>query len=502
MASTTRNSEADVVLGIDIGTSGTKLVCVDTFGEIQFELSSEHATEYPAPGWAEQDADAIWWQATARLIRSAAESVDGKILAVGVSGLGPCLLPVDGHGQPLRKGILYGVDNRSADQVRALTHEYTDEALQNWCSHSLSSESIGPKIAWVQAEEPEVWSETKQLHTSHTHVIHRLTDAYVLDHTSASLWDPLYDPWTNQWNLQLTHEFDLKGMLPDLKWPDEVVGHVHRRAAEFTGLAEGTPVIAGAIDFAAELAGIGATEVGDGAITYGTTLVLNIVVDKVVPGKEVWTCVGLRPGKHLLGGVTSCAGALTSWLRRIAGDPPFEELIELADSTPIGSNGLLILPYFSGERTPIFDPDARGVICGLTLSHGIGDLYRAGLEAQGLAARHILEELNSHAGIAPRNLIASGGGVRHPLGMQIVSDCTGVTQSPASSRSGAPFGSAVLALQALNPDFVLAPRGVSTNCVFPNTEASRYYDALYKQYRQLDRNTRSISHRLGQIATN
>ncbi|MGF3057327.1 FGGY-family carbohydrate kinase [Microbacterium sp. YY-01] len=501
MAASTKNIETGVTLGIDIGTSGTKLVCVDRHGRVQFELSSEHATEYPAPGWAEQDADDVWWRPTARLIRSATERVDGQILAVGVSGLGPCLLPVDSRGQPLRKGILYGVDNRSAGQVRELTRKYTDETLQNLCSHSLSSESVGPKIAWVQEEEPAIWRETKQLHTSHTHVVHRLTGAYVLDHTSASLWDPLYNPWNNDWNFQLVREFGVEHLLPDLKWPNEIVGYIHSNAARITGLAEGTPVIAGAIDFAAELAGIDATEVGDGAITYGTTLVLNIVVDQVVPGKEIWTCVGLRPGRHLLGGVTSCAGALTSWLRRIAGDPPFEELIELADSTPIGSNGLLILPYFSGERTPIFDPDARGVICGLTLSHGVGDLYRGGLEAQGFAARHILEELKARAGVAPKKLIASGGGVRHPLGMQIVSDCTGVTQSITSSRSGAPFGVAILAHKALNSDFEPIPHSQPIKTVTPDAEASTQYDALYEQYRQLDHNTRAINHRLGQMTT-
>lgn len=501
MATASEQAGAGVTLGVDIGTSGTKLVCVDSRGIICFELTSEHATDYPEPGWAEQDADEAWWTATAKLLKTAAQRAPGRILAVGVSGLGPCLLPVGKDGLPLRKAILYGVDNRSAPQVRALTERYSDDALQRWCSHSLTSESVGPKIVWVQEMEPDVWKETNELHTSHTHVISRLTGAYVLDHTSASLWDPLYNPWENDWNYELAREFGVEHRLPELKWPHEIVGHVSAEASELTGLAEGTPVIAGAIDFAAELAGNGTSEVGDGAITYGTTLVLNIVVDKVVPGKEIWTCVGLGPGKHLLGGVTSCAGALTSWIRRLAGDPTFEELIDSADATPVGSNGLLILPYFSGERTPIFDPDARGVICGLTLSHGVGDLYRAGLEAQGFAARHIIEELERHAGVVPRELAASGGGVRHPLGVQIVSDCTGITQTTSSSRSGAPYGVALLAHQGIDANFNPTPRDAPAKKITPNPQTSKTYNDLYQQYRELDNKTRAISHRLGEIAT-
>jgi xylulokinase len=257
-------------------------------------------------------------------------------------------------------------------------------------------------------------------------------------------------------------------------------------------------VVAGTIDAWAEAASVGVRAPGDLMLMYGSTLFLIQVAGSVRPHPKLWSTAGLEPGTRDIAAGMATSGILTGWLRRLAGDPPFAQLVEEAAGVPAGADGLLVLPYFAGERTPLFDPDARGVICGLTLGHGREHLYRAVLEGIAYGVRHNLEAMEEAGGPA-RRLVAVGGGTRGGLWTQIVSDVTGREQDLPRETIGAAYGDALLAATGTG----LAPAGtdwaVIAETVEPDRDAAGLYDELYVGYRGLDEATRETAHALAAL---
>ena len=240
--------------------------------------------------------------------------------------------------------------------------------------------------------------------------------------------------------------------LPELAWPVDVVGTVHDRGAEATGIPPGTPVIAGTIDCWAEAASVGVRSHGELMLQYGSTVFLVLGVTSAANHPALWTTRGVDPGSLTVAAGLATGGSLTDWLREILGEPSFEELLAEAERAAPGARGLLVLPYFAGERTPILDPHARGTIMGLTLRHNRGDIYRAVLEGIAMGIRHNLETMDSRSGL---RAVAVGGGTKAELWLQIVSDVTGLTQEVPSVTIGASYGDALLAAEGAG---IVAPR--------------------------------------------
>jgi xylulokinase len=324
---------------------------------------------------------------------------------------------------------------------------------------------------------------------------HRLTGEYVLDHHSASQCTPLYDvdkqDWYAPWADDICPDLDL----PPLRWSGDVAGSVRKEAAEQTGLPEKIPVITGTVDAWAEALSVGAHGIGDLMLMYGTTMFLvNTVPDKVTH-PSLWGTVGALPGTRNLAGGMATSGAITGWLRDMfGGDADYAALTKMAEESGPGANGLLMLPYFAGERTPIMDPDARGVLAGLTLSHTRGDLYRAALEAIGLGVRHNVEVMEA-AGGDVRRIVAVGGGAQGTLWTQIVSDITQRPQVIPTQTIGACLGGALLAAQSVE-DVSVEDWNPVLEIREPRPELAETYDALYASYRDLYTSTRDITHRL------
>jgi len=482
-----------VYLGLDVGSSGTKGVLVDAAGRTKASAELPHGIARPRSGWAEQDAERDWWVSAAEVSRRLVEGRAERVAAVGISGLGPCLVPTDAELRPLRPAILYGIDSRARGQIAGLTAELRADAILERCGARLTSQSVGPKVRWLVDEEPQVWAAARRVFGATSYLVSRLTGEYVLDHHSASHWAPLYDVTQNAWIEEWARRVAPGMVLPDLVWPQEVCGAVTREAAVATGLAEGTPVAAGSIDSWAEVAAAGLRGPGAGLLVYGTSMFLTEVGSPARVDPRLWRTVGFTPGSHNVAAGVGSSGALVAWLRELSGSPSFDELFEEAESAGPGAGGLLALPYFAGERTPWFDPDLRGALFGLTAAHRRGHVLRALLEATAFAVRHNLETMRE-VGATVACLRSSGGGASSTLWSQIVSDVTGLAQDVRGGSDRAAVGAALLAAMAVGGATLETEWETPGVPTAPRSELRPLYDDLYGQFRELALVTQPHAH--------
>jgi xylulokinase len=489
-----------VLLGVDLGTASSKGVLVTPAGETLATASVPHRVEMPRPGWFEVDAEATWWGDVVALCAELVPKANGRRIAgVCVSGIGPCLLLTDSAFRPERHAILYGVDTRATDEIDDLTKCLGAEAIMRRCGKALSTQAVGPKLLWVRRHEPKVWSRATRWFTSGSYVVAKLTGEYVLDHTTASQCDPLYDLEAGEWARDWAEEVVADLALPRLVDPSEVVGLVTAAASELTGLPTGTPVVAGAVDAWAEACSAGVSEPGDMMVMYGSTMFLLQVLTEPIYDPALWTTRGIDAGSYTLAAGMATSGSLTSWIQKLCGGAPFADLVREARSVPPGSGGLLMLPYFAGERSPLFDPNARGVIAGLTLRHNRGHLFRAAYEGVAFGIRSMLDVVERSGAVPASRLVAVGGGTQGGLWTQVVSDVCGREQAVPRQAIGASYGSALLAARGTGlvaPDTVWAQQAET---VVPDSANRGVYDELYGLYGSLYPATREIVHRLSRL---
>lgn len=484
-----------LLLGVDIGTSSSKGVLVRTDGTLLATATRPHDVSSPHPGWAEHDADTVWWADFVALTGELLAQADEPVAAVGCSGIGPCVLPVDAAGRPTRPAILYGVDTRATREIAEQEARYGAAKVLDRCGSPLTTQAVGPKLAWLRGHEPDAYGRAVRWHMASSYLTGRLTGEYVLDHHSASQCVPLYDSREHAWIAEWCGEVAPGLEFPALAWPGDVIGVVTRGAARETGLPAGIPVVAGTIDAWAESVSVGVTEPGDLMLMYGTTMFLVDVVAARASWPTLWGTVGALPGTYNLAAGMATSGAVTAWLRDLTG-AGYPTLVAEAAEAGVGAGGVLMLPYFAGERTPLFDPDARGVVVGLTTRHRRGHLYRAALEATAFGVRHNLDAM-AEAGGDLRRLVAVGGGAGE-LWTGIVSDVLRGPQEVPRHTVGAAYGDAFLAALgtgAAKPGDVRAWNPVATT-VEPDPARADRYDELYRHYRALYPATRDIAHAL------
>lgn len=490
----------DLLLGLDIGTSSSKAVVAQPDGVVLASVERAHETSLPRPGWVEHDAETVWWADVIALVRDLDASLLGRLAGVCVSGIGPCLLPLGDGDAPLRPAILYGIDTRAGAEVEELTQRYGAAELLARGGSPLTSQAVGPKLLWLQRREPEVWERTRRFAMASSFAVLRLTGEYVLDRHSASQCNPLYDLRAAHWDERMAEEIAPGLELPRLLWAGEAAGTVTPEAARETGIPAGVTVAAGTIDAWAEALGAGVVEPGDTMLAYGTTMFVVHIAPDAIPDPALWLTAGVVPGSLTVAAGMATSGALTSWLREISGGLPYERLLAEAEAAPAGADGLVVLPYFAGERTPLFDADARGTVLGLTLRHGRGHIYRALLEATAFGVLHNLEAIE-RAGGKPRRLVAVGGGTRGGLWTQIVSDVTGREQDLPSSTIGASYGDAQLAAAAAGLAGLDAGWARVAGTVRPRAELRPLYEQLYGVYRRLYPATCELAHELAALQT-
>ncbi len=478
-------------IGVDIGTSSSKGVLVNGSGEVLSQVVRSHEVSRPRPGWVEMDAQ-IWWEECVAILADLVADAPGHVAAVGVSGMGPCVLVTDEHMAPLRPAILYGVDTRATAQIDALDAELGRDEVLARCGSVLSTQAVGPKLRWIAEEEPEVFARARRLFMPSSWLAYCLTGVYVLDHQSASQATPLYDTHALDWYAPWVQRIAPQLEMPPLGWASEVAGTVHQEAANLTGLTVGTPVIIGTIDAWSEAISVDAHNVGDLMLMYGTTMFMVNTVAEPLIHPALWGTVGALADTRNLAAGMATSGAITGWLRELFGRPDYLELLALADESGPGARGLLCLPYFAGERTPVADPDARGIFAGLTVSHTRGDLYRAALESTALGVRHNIETFRAAGGQIDR-VVAVGGGTLGDLWTQIVSDVTGVEQVIPTHTIGASYGAAYLAAASVL-DVSISRWNPTHRICRPNASARDNYNELYDLYLAMYPATRDISH--------
>lgn len=485
-------------LGVDVGTGSSKAIVVNDRGEVLGSATKVHATSTPRPGWFEHDAEAIWWADFCALVRELGTSVDlAQVECISVSGIGPDVLLTDAADEPVRPGILYGIDTRAQAEIDELTALLGEQAVIEHAGSPLTTQAVAPKLLWVARHEPPAWERARRWYCASNYLVAKLTGEYVVDHYTASTSDPLYDVARHEW-WQPAWDAAAPGLQrPRLAWPGEIVGVVTAAAETAVGLRADTPVTAGTVDALAEAHSVGCRVPGDTMIMYGSTLFFIETVARPALSRTLWSGTGWTAQTFSIAAGMATGGLVTSWLADTLG-ADLDLLVPDAAAVPAGSDGLVLLPYFAGERTPLFDPRARGVWLGLTLRHTRAHLMRSALEGVAFGVRHNLEAM-AEIGSPPTRLVAVGGGTRKQVWTQIVSDVTGMPQEMPSITIGAAFGNARAAAEACSVDTAdwNPPSGICE----PRPETAGLYEELFGVYRRTYESLSNDMHLLADLSS-
>ena len=497
-------------MGIDTGTNSSKGVLIDEEGSVVAQASTTHSLQNPAPGHYEHDAEKDWWGdlclISNRLIEeSGADPEDIK--AVGTSALGADCLPVDENCRPLRKAILYGIDARAIDEIAQLTELYGQEQIRKWYGRPLCSSDVMPKILWIRNKEPDVYARTYKFITASTYLTAKLTGRYVVDKfLGLASFNPLYGP---DWKPveEYCRPICRPDQLAEIHEATDVVGYVTKEASLQTGLAEGTPVLTGTDDSGAEAISVGVVSPGKMMIQIGSSIYMILGTSSLIDDERLWREEFIVPGLCDISAGTNTAGSLTKWYRDIlfpdalekeksGGEDAYQTMMEGVAEIAPGSNGLITLPYWAGERTPINDPDAKGIVFGLTLAHTRAHLYRSALEGVAFSINQQLKLMESHD-VPIDRIFVTGGGTLNETWMQIIADVLGKQISSPLVNIGASFGDALMAASAIRwPGFESYDKML--NFIRPGKtylpdikrhekyqEYQKLYDALYEANKEL-----------------
>jgi len=499
-------------MGIDIGTFESKGAITDGEGNIVATHSCPHDMESPKPGYAEHDAENTWWKDLCEISKAMLEKskIDPDLIeGFGCSTIAPCCLPVDEDCNPLRKAILYGVDVRASEEIKYLEDLYGAEEIFSKCGTAVTSQSAAAKILWIKNNEPEIYAKAAKFVTGATYLVAKLTGNYVIDNYTAATWVPIYDIPNADWVEDGLDLFCRRDQLAECKWTDEIAGKITEEASKATGLSVGTPVVTGTADASAEALSVGVMDPGDMMLMYGSSIFIIHVVDKFTTDKRLWAGPYMFEGTYSVAAGMSTSGTLTKWFRdnfskdilkqaEETGENAYAIMAKSVEDIESGSNGLVVLPYFSGERTPINDPKAKGMIFGLNLLHTREHIYNACLEGVGYGiAQHF--DIFDEKEMGTKKVMAVGGGVKNPKWLQMVSDISGKKQNVAEISWGAAYGDALLA--ALGVGHYKDTDELAKNIKLRSTteadaDNNKIYQPYKDKYNRLYLATKDIMHEL------
>ncbi|WP_346662461.1 FGGY-family carbohydrate kinase [uncultured Merdimonas sp.] len=492
------------LLGTDIGTSGTKTILMDTSGKLIAQDLQEYDVLTPAPLWAEQWPD-VWYEATKDSIRNTVEKAKKEgvatedIKGIAISGLyGGSGIPLDEHMKPVRPCMIW-MDRRADEETRWVLEHIGEEKLQEITFNGADPYYGYTKILWMKNHEPENWAKTRLFLPPNDYVIYKLTGEVAIDYSSAGNIGGIFDMNTREWSKELMDAMGIPlSMMPQrIVESTDIVGGMTREAAEDLGLWEGFPVIAGGIDCGAANIGLGVFDSGVYAAAIGTSMCAALISDQPVKGKGliVWPYLydAKRLSYYFAGGNT--AGAIVKWFRNTlcqweveqqknGGPSMYDVMNEAAEKIPAGSEGLVVLPYFMGERSPVWDSDAKGTIVGLSLTHSKGHIYRAFLEAVAYCLRDAMEATGDNLG---DYILIAGGVTKSKVWRQIFADVTGYpvvcpiydVEANMGDVMLAGIGTGLLTYEEVKKWQVLDEK------IMPDEENHKKYNEYFKLYKNI-----------------
>lgn len=490
------------LIGIDSSTTATKALLIDETGAIVAVAATEYDYATPHPLWSEQDPD-LWWHGTVQSIRGvlAASGIDpADVAGVGLTGQMHGLVLLDDAGQVLRPSILWN-DQRTAAQCDEIRARLGKDRLIAITGNDALTGFTAPKILWVAQNEPEVYARARHILLPKDYVRFRLTGDYAMDKADGA-GTILFDLAARDWSPAVLEALDIPAAwLPPTFEGPAITGHINAAAAEATGLRAGTPVMAGGGDQAAGAVGTGAVSEGVVSLALGTSGVVFATTDKpfTEPDGRLHAFCHSVPNKwHLMGVMLSAAGSLRWYRDTLAPGTSYDDLLAPAADVAPGSEGLLFLPYLTGERTPHPDPLARGAFVGLTVRHTKAHMTRSVLEGVAFGLRDSFE-LMRNAGLGQIDQVrVAGGGARSPLWRQILADVFNTELVTVNTTEGAAYGAALLAAVGAGiwPDVASACAATVqiTGSTRPQAEQVALYDEAYRRYGQLYPALRPIFH--------
>ncbi len=490
------------LLGIDIGTSGTKTVLFDRGGNPISSSTAEYPLYQPEIGWAEQDPQ-DWWKAVCITINQVIKDSNinpESISGIGLSGQMHGLVMLDGDGNVLRKSIIW-CDQRTAKECVEITEKVGEKRLIDITANPALTGFTASKILWVRNNEPEIYEKCRKILLPKDYIRYMLTGEFATEVSDASGMQ-LLDIKNRCWSKEVLNALDIPiEYLGDVHESIVVSGKVHKKAAEVTGLKENTPVVGGAGDQAAGAIGNGIIKSGQISSTIGTSGVVFAHLDEPIIDEKgrVHTFCHAVPGAWHMMGVTQGAGLSLKWFRdnfctneievaKGMGIDPYVLMTKEAEKVPAGSRGLIYLPYLMGERTPHLNPKAKGVFFGLSAAHTKNEMLRAVIEGVSYSLLDCMEIIKD-TGMNPTNVMVSGGGGKSELWRQILADMFNCKVSTNKSSEGPALGVALLAgvgTGVYKDIHEACSIAISENSVqFPKEENSLVYKRYYEIYKKI-----------------
>jgi sugar (pentulose or hexulose) kinase len=472
------------ILSVDLGTTSTKTVLFDDKLKVVASAKAEYPTLYPKQGWAEQD-PREWWKAlvstTIDVLKQSAVNPE-DIIGIGADSMSSMALPLDDQGRPLRNGLIW-LDRRSQAESDWIRSTYGDLQIKINSNDSDPS-NFAPKVLWMKNHEPDIYAKTNVFLHCNGYLVYRLTGVLSMDISEAGM-SQLCDIQTGQWSEELISASGIdRTKLPEIFACTDVVSGLSREAAAATGLKEGTPVIAGAMDNVSATLGLGLRHDGQAYISAGTATNAGACVASVPTDPTMLNYHHGVPGLYLINGGVDYGGAGLRWFKSIIDENRFEEIDRLAEEADYLDDVLLYLPYMVGQRAPLWDAHSRAVALGMNPDTSRKAMIRMIMEGIAMGVRNVFR-LMEEKGYSIDEIVMTGGCANSPVWTQIFSDILEQNIILPGEMDVAPLGTAIMTAVGVGlfPDFdsALAVQTVRASH-HPDTKKAEYYKALFKAF--------------------
>ncbi len=480
------------LIGVDVGTTSIKtIICNALEYKVIASSNSAHHLLSPHPGWAEENPE-DWWSGVKLTIKECLTKTGinpKNIAGLGITGMCPAFILLDKKGNVLRPSIQQN-DARTYKQINYMRKAINEDEFFSITGCDINQQMIGPKILWVRENEPELFNKTDMILGSWDYIIYKLTGKYSVDPNWA-LEGGLYDINQKKWSGKL---LEIAGVdssyFPDIYQPAEIIGRVNQTAAKELGLETGTLVVACTTDSMTSTFMAGVQNEGDLLLKFGGAGDILFSIDKLITDKRLFIDYHVIEGKYILNGCMASSGSLLKWFIQQSFDEStvnYEKLDLMVEKIEAGSEGLVLLPYFIGEKTPIFDVLARGVIFGLTLHHTRYHIYHALLEAIGYGFYHHIEVFRE-LGFEPKRIIATNGGALSKIWGRIISNIIGYPINYLNVNPGSSMGAAFVAGMGAGcfKDWSEAKNFTDiSDTIYPDKKAHEKYKKYFNIYKKL-----------------